>query len=96
MVNLLKDGFFNQYEPNRFDNVINAFMSPHDPWMTIADFASFVKAQEQAALAYQDKMHWNTMSILNTAHSGKFSTDRTMQEYNKDIWQLEAIAPKQD
>ena len=96
VVNLLKDGFFNQYEPNRFDNVINAFMSPHDPWMTIADFASFVKAQEQASLAYQDKMHWNTMSILNTAHSGKFSTDRTMQEYNQDIWQLKAIAPKQD
>ena len=96
VVTLLKEGFFNEKEPNRFDNVINAFTSPHDPWMTIADFASFVEAQEQAALCYQDKTRWNTMSILNSARSGKFSTDRTMTEYNKDIWQLEPIAPQQD
>ena len=93
VVTLLKDGFFNQQEPHRFDNVINAFTSPHDPWMTIADFASYVKAQEQAAKCYHDRTQWNTLSILNTAHSGKFSTDRTMTEYNRDIWQLEPVAP---
>ena len=93
VVTLLKDGFFNRQEPHRFDNVINAFTSPHDPWMTIADFASYVKAQEQAAKCYHDRTQWNTLSILNTAHSGKFSTDRTMTEYNRDIWQLEPVAP---
>jgi starch phosphorylase len=94
VVSLLKDGFFNQNEPHRFDNVINAFTSPNDPWMTIADFAGFIKAQELAAECYQDKKRWNTMSILNSAHSGKFSTDRTMAEYNKDIWKLKSIAPQ--
>jgi len=93
VVTLLKNGFFNRQEPHRFDNVINAFTSPHDPWMTIADFASYVKAQEQAAKCYHDRTQWNTLSILNTAHSGKFSTDRTMTEYNRDIWQLEPVAP---
>ncbi|MCL4123152.1 UNVERIFIED_CONTAM: hypothetical protein GTU68_048295, partial [Idotea baltica] len=94
VVTLLREGFFNQTEPNRFDNVINAFTSPHDPWMTIADFAGFVEAQEQAAQCYQDKPRWNEMSILNSAHSGKFSTDRTMKEYNEEIWQLEPVAPQ--
>lgn len=93
VVTLLNDGFFNRQEPHRFDNVINAFTSPDDPWMTIADFASYVKAQEQAAKCYHDRTQWNTLSILNTAHSGKFSTDRTMTEYNRDIWQLEPVAP---
>jgi len=45
-------------------------------------------------LAYQDKTKWLKMSIYNTAYSGKFSTDRTMQDYNRDIWHLEPVKPK--
>ena len=45
-------------------------------------------------MAYQDKAHWTRMSILNTARSGRFSTDRTMRDYNDDIWHLEPI-PKE-
>lgn len=96
VVNLLEGGHFNQFEPNRFDNIINAFTSPHDPWMTIADFRSYIDAQQRAAEAYQDTQLWTKMSILNTATSGKFSTDRTMLEYNNDIWQLEKISPQHD
>jgi len=61
--------------------------------MTIADFRSYIDAQHQAGLAYQDKTRWTKMSILNAAHSCKFSTDRTMEEYNKEIWKLENISP---
>ncbi len=50
------------------------------------DFRSYVDAQEEAALAYQDQDEWVRMSIINTAKSGHFSTDRTMEEYNRDIW----------
>jgi starch phosphorylase len=96
VVNLLEGGHFNQFEPNRFDNIINAFTSPHDPWMTIADFRSYIDAQQRATEAYQDRQLWTKMSILNTATSGKFSTDRTMLEYNNDIWQLEKISPQHD
>jgi len=95
VMNLLEGGHFNQFEPNRFGNVINALTSHNDPWMTIADFRSYIDAQHQAGLAYQDKTRWLEMSILNTAYSGKFSTDRTMNEYNDDIWKLEKVAPKQ-
>ncbi len=94
VVDLLRGGHFNQFEPGCFDNLINAFASSHDPWMTVADFRSYVDAQHQAGLAYQDKARWAQMSILNSAHSGKFSTDRTMNEYNQEIWKLEKIAPQ--
>jgi starch phosphorylase len=59
--------------------------------MTIADFRSYVDAQQKAGTAYQDKALWTKMSILNSAHSGKFSTDRTMEEYNREIWKLDKI-----
>jgi starch phosphorylase len=60
--------------------------------MTAADFRSFVDAQTAAAEAYCDAEHWTRMSILNTAASGRFSTDRTMRDYNEDIWRLEPIS----
>ena len=94
VIALLEGGHFNQFEPNRFDNIINAFTSHNDPWMTVADFRSYINAQHQAGLAYQDTQRWISMSILNSAHSGKFSTDRTMEEYNNEIWKLEKVSPK--
>ena len=73
--------------------------SPGDPQtsggfvrFTLADFRSFVDAQRRVDIAYQDKDRWTKMSILNCAASGKFSTDRTITEYNDDIWKLPAIA----
>lgn len=93
VVDLLRGGHFNQFEPGCFDNLINAFTSSQDPWMTVADFRSYVDAQHQAGLAYQDQARWTKMSIINSAHSGKFSTDRTMNEYNQDIWKLEKVIP---
>jgi glycogen phosphorylase len=91
VMNLLESGYFNQYEPGIFDPIIHAIKSPHDPWMTAADFTSYVRAQESAAAAYRDPDHWTRMSILNSAASGQFSSDRTIQEYNKDIWRLTRI-----
>lgn len=93
VVDLLVTGHFNPFEPGCFDSIIAAFTSPEDPWMTIADFRSYIDAQHQAGLAYQDQQRWTAMSIINSAHSGKFSTDRTMEEYNRDIWKLEKTAP---
>jgi starch phosphorylase len=96
VVDLLTGGHFNQFEPGCFDNIINAFTSSNDPWMTVADFRSYIDAQKQAGQAYLDKERWTAMSIINAANSGKFSTDRTMEEYNQGIWKLEKIAPHPD
>lgn len=88
VLDLLRSGHFNSCEPGIFDDVINAMLSADDPWMTLADFRSYIDAQQAVATAWQDTEKWTQMSILNTAASGFFSTDRTMQEYNRDIWRL--------
>lgn len=92
VMNLLECGHFNQFEPDIFDDIIVSVKSPHDPWKTIADFRSYVDAQNRAEEAYRDKEHWTRMSILNCAASGKFSTDRTIADYNNDIWKLTPVS----
>lgn len=92
VVNLLECGHFNQFEPGIFDDVLASIKSPRDPWMTVADFRSFVDAQKRVEAAYQDQDRWTRMSILNCAGSGKFSTDRTIADYNNDIWKLTPVS----
>ena len=75
---------FNQCEPGIFNDIIDSLANWGDYWMVLADFRSYIEAQERAALAYQDQEWWTKASILNTARSGKFSTDRTMEEYNDE------------
>jgi starch phosphorylase len=88
VMHLLKCGQFNSFEPGIFDDIIASLLSPDDPWMTLADFRSYVDAQAMVSRAYRDRTTWTRMSIVNSASSGYFSTDRTMQEYNEEIWQL--------
>lgn len=94
VMNLLESGHFNQFEPGIFNDVIASLKSPHDPWMTIADFRSYIDAQRQVEIAYMDQERWTKMSILNCAASGKFSTDRTIGEYNDEIWKLTPVKVK--
>ncbi|RQW78343.1 MAG: glycogen/starch/alpha-glucan phosphorylase [Geobacter sp.] len=91
VMQLLQSGHFNMFEHGIFDDVINAITTPHDPWLIAADFRSFVAAQRRVAEAYQDRERWTRMSITNSAFSGKFSTDRTIREYNEEIWQLTPV-----
>jgi starch phosphorylase len=91
VMDLLESGHFNHFEPGIFDAIIQSIREPADPWMTAADFRGFVDAQRRAEEAYRDADGWTRMSILNTACSGRFSTDRTMRDYNDDIWHLEPI-----
>jgi len=91
VMELIECGHFSQFEPGLFSAVTQAVRSGTDPWLTAADFRSYIDAQQQASDAYQDQEQWQRMSIFNTAYSGKFSTDRTMQDYNRDIWKLEPI-----
>ncbi len=96
VMRLLECGHFNQFEPGLFDEIVSAITSSTDPWLTAADFRSYVDAQQRAAEAYRDQERWVRMSILNSASSGKFSTDRTMLEYNADIWKLKPVAPQRN
>ncbi len=91
VMDLLESGHFNRLEPRIMDTITLSIREPADPWMTAADFRSFVDAQVAASKAFENEAHWTRMSILNTASSGKFSTDRTMRDYNEDIWRLEPV-----
>jgi starch phosphorylase len=89
VMELLETDFFCLNEPGLFAPLSESIRSTHDQWLTAADFRSYVDVQRKAAAAYADAEHWTTMSILNTASSGFFSSDRTIREYARDIWKLE-------
>ena len=89
---LLESGHFNMFEPGIFDPIVAALTNPHDPWLVLADFRSFVEAQSRVAAAYRDRERWTRMSIVNSARSGRFSTDRTITQYNDEIWRLTPVA----
>jgi len=95
VMQLLECGHFNRFEPDIFNEIIGSIKNPFDPWVVAADFRSYIDAQQSAAKAYQDQENWTRMSILNCAYSGKFSADRTIQEYSNEIWDLKSVAPKE-
>ena len=59
-----------------------------DAYLVLADYAAYVACQEQVSAAWQDVDRWTRMSILNTARSGKFSSDRAIQQYCDEIWHV--------
>ena len=80
---------FSGEESGIYQPLLDALLSPTDPWMTLVDFPAFVAAQQQVAEAYRDRERWLHSSILNTASSGRFSSDRTIRDYAREIWGLD-------
>ena len=93
VMKLLESGHFNLFEPNLFQPLIDSIKNPNDQWLTAHDFPDYVEAQKRVSKAYQNVDEWTRMSILNTAASGGFSSDRTITEYSQDIWQLQTEQP---
>ena len=91
IMELLESGHFNESEPGIFDIITASLRNPHDQWLTIADLRSYIDAQRDVNNAYQDRAHWNTMSILNTANSGWFSSDRTISQYAEEVWNIKPL-----
>ena len=63
----------------------------HDPFFVLADYQDYVDCQEKVGNAYRDRARWTKMSILNTARIGKFSSDRAIQEYCDEIWNVQPV-----
>ncbi|MFH1310357.1 MAG: glycogen/starch/alpha-glucan phosphorylase [Candidatus Omnitrophota bacterium] len=85
VVNLLQEDFFSQFEPGIFKAICESLIG-HDPYMVFADFGNYIDAQEKVSQAYKNSAGWTKKSIMNTANSGKFSSDRTVAEYANEIW----------
>ncbi len=90
VIDQLTNGFFTNVPQNEFEEIRRNLLDK-DQYYILKDFNAYVKAQQKANKAYQDRTAWLKKSMINTAKSGFFSTDRTMFEYNRDIWHLETI-----
>ena len=78
-----------------YNSLLNTFCSARpDTYFILKDFASYAEAQKKVEAAYKDEAGWARSAILNVAHSGKFTSDRTIQEYVDDIWKLDKVVLK--
>ena len=92
----LINGFYSPNDPELFRDLYNSLLNTQctqyaDTYFILADFRSYVEAQKKINAAYADEKEWARKAILNIAASGKFSSDRTIQEYVDDIWHLNKI-----
>jgi starch phosphorylase len=90
VIDLLRSGYFTRGDTALLGPLMDNLMQ-QDPYMLFADFASYLECQERVSAAYRDPERWTRMAILNTARSGKFSSDRSIREYSADIWQVEPV-----
>jgi starch phosphorylase len=85
-LDLIASGHFSPGEPGRYAPIREALLTHGDPYMHLADLASYAEAQRRVADLYADRAGWARKAILNVARSGKFSSDRTIAEYAAEIW----------
>ncbi len=95
----LINGEFSPNDPERFRELYNALLidggyNRPDPYFILKDFRSYAEAQERVEDAYRDEKGWAKKAILNVACSGKFTSDRTIQEYVDEIWKLDKVTVK--
>ena len=96
VVNQLVDGTYSKNDHELFRDLFTSLLNPQDGqladrYFILADFRSYAQAQQKINDYYKDKKAWAKSAIINMAHVGKFSSDRTIQEYVDDIWKLEKI-----
>jgi starch phosphorylase len=90
VIDLIRNGFFSRGDTELFRPLMDGLLY-HDPYLVLADFRAFLECQARVAEAFADTERWTRMSILNTARSGKFSSDRAIRDYCADIWQVKPV-----
>jgi starch phosphorylase len=90
IVDMIKNNYFNKNEPGIFEPIVNELLY-RDYYFVMADFLSYIIAQQKAEETYLDNDSWTRKSIINVANMEKFSSDRAIKEYAKDIWDVEAV-----
>ncbi len=83
-------GMFSPEEPGRYQGLVTSLRS-HDWFLVAADFAAYYDTQRQVDAAWRDRDRWTRSSVLNTAHMGPFSSDRTIRGYARDVWRVEPV-----
>jgi starch phosphorylase len=91
VLDMIQYNFFNRSEPGIFKPIFDALVHNGDKYCLLADYASYVQAQERVAAEFLDRKLWTEKSIVNVARAGKFSSDRTISEYANDIWNVKPV-----
>jgi starch phosphorylase len=92
-IDLIGDGFFSNGDRELFRPLVEALLT-RDDYMLLADYQPYVDCQRRVSDAYRDRAAWTRMSILNSARVGRFSSDRSIREYCRDIWNVSPVAPR--
>ncbi len=90
VMDLIGSGFFSPENPDLFKPIYDSLMN-HDEYLLLADFDDYVTCQDRVSEVYRNQNKWTEMAILNVARMGKFSSDRTIQEYCDDIWNVKPV-----
>ena len=90
-IDLIREGFFCPEKPDQFKPLMDSLLN-EDRYLVLADFEAYQQCQLRVEALYRDKEAWTAKSILNVARAGKFSSDRTILEYNRDIWRAEQLS----
>jgi starch phosphorylase len=90
IIDLLRGGHFSHGDTELFRPLVDDLLQ-HDPYLVMADYQAYADCQSQVSRAYGDAEHWTRMSILNTANSGKFSSDRSIRQYCDAVWKIAAV-----
>lgn len=89
-IDRIASGYFSHGDTEVFKPLLDLLLN-HDPFFVLADYAAYIECQNQVGLAYQDEERWTRMSILNAARMGKFSSDRSIQDYCDEIWKVDPV-----
>jgi glycogen phosphorylase len=92
---LIETGHFSRGDREVFRPLVEN-LTWHDPYLVLADYTSYLACQEKVSAAWKDAERWTRMAILNTARSGKFSSDRAIREYCEEIWQVAPVTVKME
>ena len=90
-LDMIKSNVFSLLDPGLFDPIIRSLLDYNDYYMLLADLESYIAAQDRVDRTYRDQKKWNKMSLVNIARSGRFSSDRAILEYAKDIWHISPV-----
>lgn len=90
-IHMIQSGFFSPREPSFFAPIVHSLLDRGDYYMLLADYKSYISAQEEVSRVFQSPDEWAKRSILNTANMGKFSSDRSVLEYAEKIWNVQPL-----
>ena len=90
-LDMIRENVFSLLDPGLFEPILRSLLDYNDYYMLLADLKDYCRAQDLVDRTYRDAKKWNRMSLVNIARSGRFSSDRAVMEYAKDIWHVEPV-----